>query len=86
MAVMLTDIEREIIACDDCVTFNSKRRPWKGRLAKGQDPIVWLIHNGNSLMGQDFEPIPMHIEVVACRLHEAALIERGGWNGTGVRQ
>jgi hypothetical protein len=83
VAVVLTAIEREIIECDDCVVFDPDRRPWKRRLKRGWDPIVWLIHNGRSRESDD---ATMHQQVVACRRHEDALIERGGWDGTGVRQ
>lgn len=86
MAVVLTKIEREIIDCDGCMIFNPNRRPWKRRLANGRDPIVWIIHTGNSIMDKDSDNTPIHSRIVACRPHEDALIERGGWDGTGVRQ
>jgi hypothetical protein len=72
MPVTLNETEREVISCRGCKVFRPRKL---GRLlnrSPGWDPIVWHIINGK--------------KVIACATHEARLIERGGWNGTGKRQ
>lgn len=93
MAVILTAIEKSIIECIlkgeliRCTVFDpDSQRSVRRRLKKGWDPIVWTIHSGSELMSRGHEPIPFHSQVFCCPKHENALIERGGWDGTGERQ
>ena len=74
MAIVVTEIEFEIMDCNECMIFDRDKRSVRRKLKRGWDPIVWTVH------------IPEHVRIVACRPHEAALIERGGWDGTGDRQ
>lgn len=94
MAVVLTKIEQDINECirkregNRCAIFDPDHQPSVRRqLDKGWDPIVWWIYNGMSLdVGHGIGPLQLSSRVVCCVEHEDALIERGGWNGTGDRQ
>ena len=93
MAIILTEIEKAIMECVikgelvRCKIFDpDSQRSIRRHLKKGWDPIVWTIHSGSELMSPDHDPITFHSQVVCCPEHEDALIERGGWDGTGDRQ
>jgi hypothetical protein len=81
MAVVMTGIEHEINSCSRCKVFKTGKLRTIGRKLIRRDQIIWDVHSkrktGSAIV---------HVRVVACKVHEDALIERGGWDGTGDRQ
>lgn len=94
MAVILTQIERDIMNCIStdgpvrCSIFDPDNQPSVQRdLESGWDPIIWWIYNGMSFdPGSGIGKIDFSERVVCCMKHEEELIARGGWDGTGERQ
>jgi hypothetical protein len=65
-------IEQAIVSCKGCTVIRPSKLKRRLRRKPSWDPIVWHLSNGK--------------EAIACRPHETTLIERGGWDKTGVRQ
>ena len=81
MAVVMTEIEREINSCDGCKVFKTGKLRTIGRKLIRRDQIIWDVHSKRTTGSA-----VVHVRVVACKMHEDALIERGGWDRTGRRQ